>query len=146
MSEWFAGFGAWGWIIAGMILMGLEALMPGVFLIWLGIAAILTGVVDGFLGLSWQAAAIVFALLSVASVIAGRRFSGAPGREESHSLNQRGAVLVGRTFTLDAPIERGEGRVRVDDSSWRIIGPDAPAGSHVRVVRVEGSTLVVEGA
>lgn len=146
MAEWFAGFGAWSWVILGLVLMGLEALMPGVFLIWLGIAAILTGMVDGLLGLSWQASFLVFAALSIAAVLVGRKVSGAPEREETRNLNQRGAVLVGRTFTLDAPIERGEGRVRVDDSSWRIIGPDTPAGAHVKVVRVEGSTLVVEGA
>jgi inner membrane protein len=49
-------------------------------------------------------------------------------------------------FTLDAPIVAGCGRIRVDDSSWRVVGPDTPAGERVRVVRIEGTTLVVEAA
>ena len=61
-------------------------------------------------------------------------------------LNRRAQSLVGSVFTLDAPIGGGSGRVRVDDLSWRVVGPDAAAGASVRVVRVEGATLVVEAA
>jgi membrane protein implicated in regulation of membrane protease activity len=49
-------------------------------------------------------------------------------------------------FTLDQPISGGEGRVRVGDSFWRVTGADAPAGAAVRVVRLDGATLVVEKA
>ena len=52
--------------------------------------------------------------------------------------------LVGRSFRLDQPIVSGEGQVRVDDSVWRVVGPDLPAGSAVRVARLDGATLVVE--
>jgi inner membrane protein len=67
-------------------------------------------------------------------------------RTESSSLNQRGEALIGRRFTLEAPLAGGEGRIRVDDSSWRVTGPDLPRGAAVRVVRVDGATLVVEAA
>lgn len=143
---WLSGVGAWAWVILGVMLFGLELLAPGIFFMWLGIAALLTGLLDGFLGLSWQVATLLFAALSVASVVAGRQLGGTDALREDSLLNRRGAALVGRTFTLDAPIERGEGRVRVDDSSWRVTGPDAPAGANIRVVRVEGATLVVEEA
>jgi inner membrane protein len=144
--DWLFGFGAWAWVILGVLLFGLELLAPGVFFMWLGIAALLTGLLDGFFGLSWQVATLLFAALSVASVLIGRRLGGTDSLREDSLLNRRGAALVGRTFTLDAPIARGEGRVRVDDSSWRVTGPDAPAGANIRVVRVEGATLVVEEA
>ena len=62
------------------------------------------------------------------------------------NLNRRSRALVGQVLTLDAPIVGGEGRVRIGDSSWRVIGPDLPLGRSVRVVRVEGATLVVEAA
>jgi len=62
------------------------------------------------------------------------------------ALNRRGQSLVGHIFTLDSPIEAGCGRIRVGDSFWRIVGPDAAAGTNVRVVRIEGATLVVEAA
>jgi membrane protein implicated in regulation of membrane protease activity len=140
--------GPWSWIVLGLVLMGLELVAPGAFLLWLGVAAVLTGIADAALGLSWQASALVFAILSVAAVLGGRAVSRSGDRDDERdpTLSRRGQSLVGRAFTLDAPIADGTGRLRVDDSSWRIIGPDAPAGTSVRVVRVEGATLVVEPA
>jgi hypothetical protein len=142
----FIGLGAWAWIILGLLLIGVELLAPGAFFLWLGLAAIVTGLVDAVLGLSWQAAALLFALLAVAAVILGRFVtrSKAPPETEARPLNQRGQSLVGRVFTLEAPIKDGEGRIRVDDSSWRVTGADRFAGAKVRVVRIEGSTLVVD--
>lgn len=144
IAQWIAGLGAWAWIILGLILIGLELAAPGIFLVWLGLAAVVTGVVDGFAGLSWQASTLLFAALSVACVLLGRYVSRPIVRSEDLSLNRRGEALIGRVFTLEAPLAGGEGRVRIDDSSWRVTGPDSPAGSAVRVVRVEGATLVVE--
>ncbi len=139
--------GFWLWIILGLVLVEAEALAPGIFLIWFGLAAILTGLADAWFDLSWQAALILFAALSLATVLLGRAVTGG-AREVSREgdLNRRGQDLVGRVFVLDRPIADGEGRVRVGDSSWRVTGPDTPAGTQVRVVRIEGGTLVVEEA
>jgi len=141
-----AGFGAWSWIVLGLVLIGLELLAPGGFLLWLGLAAILTGLLDAVLDLSWQASALAFAILAVAAVLLGRLTtrSGSQVEPETGLLNQRGQSLVGRVFTLEEGIRNGEGRIRVDDSSWRVTGADRLAGAKVRVVRVEGSTLVVD--
>ena len=138
--------GPWSWIIFGLVLMGLELVAPGAFLLWLGLAAMLTGILDWMFGLSWQAAALVFAALSVLAVLVGRAVTRDRSEETASrpALNRRGQSLVGHVFTLDGPITGGSGRLRVDDSSWRVIGPDMPAGASVRVVRVEGATLVVE--
>jgi inner membrane protein len=138
--------GPWAWIILGLVLMGLELLAPGVFLLWLGLAAILTGLLDWAFALSWQASALCFAVLSVIAVLAGRAITRRPGEEDEAvaHLNRRGHALIGRVFTLESPIVDGAGRIRVGDSSWRVTGPSAPAGASVRVVRVEGATLVVE--
>ena len=138
--------GPWSWVIVGLVLMGLELVLPGAFLLWLGLAAMLTGLIDWGFGLSWQAAALVFALLSMLAVLIGRAVT--RNRDEEGggrpALNRRGESLIGHVFTLDTPIIGGCGRIRVDDSSWRIVGPDMPAGASVRVLRVEGATLVVE--
>jgi membrane protein implicated in regulation of membrane protease activity len=140
--------GPWSWIVLGLVLMGLELLAPGVFFLWLGLAAMLTGLADWALSLSWQAAALVFALLSVAAVLIGRAITHDRATDEGArpTLNRRGHALVGQVFILESPIASGCGRIRVDDSSWRVVGPDAPSGASVRVVRVDGSTLVVETA
>lgn len=146
IAEWIIGLDAWAWFVFGAVLIGLELVVPGVFLLWLGLAAIATGLADGMAGLSWQASTLLFAGLSVIAVLVGRALSRPDIHTPTSSLNRRGADLIGRTFVLDAPMTAGEGRVRVDDSSWRVIGPDRPAGASVRVVRVEGATLVVEAA
>ena len=139
--------GFWVWIILGLALVAAEAVAPGIFLIWFGLAAILTGLADAGLGLSWQAALLVFAGLALAAVVIGRAVTGGTRQvSREGDLNRGGRDFVGRVFVLDAPIAGGEGRVRVGDSSWRLTGPEAPAGASVRVVRVEGGTLVVERA
>jgi inner membrane protein len=146
IATWITALGAWAWIILGVLLIGLELTAPGIFFLWLGLAAVVTGLVDGLIGLSWQASTLLFAVLSVLAVLAGRMVSRPAVRTESSSLNQRGEALIGRRFTLEAPLAGGEGRIRVDDSSWRVTGPDLPRGAAVRVVRVDGATLVVEAA
>lgn len=143
-----ASLGPWAWIILGVALIGIELLAPGVFFIWLGLAAVATGLIDAAFDLSWQLAAIVFAVLAVAAVVFGRTLArpGAQHDTNAASLNRRGDALVGRVFALETPIVEGAGRIRVDDSSWRVTGPERPAGAQVRVVRVDGTTLVVEDA
>ncbi len=139
--------GPWGWFIAGLILMGLEVLAPGAFMLWLGLAAIATGFVSIAVTLSWQSSVVVFAVLSIVSVLIGRRVLMERSKPKGESaLNDRVAKLVGRTFVLDQPIEQGRGRVKVDDTVWRIEGPDLPPGSTVRVTGVDGTLLKVAPA
>ncbi|MBJ6126476.1 NfeD family protein [Microvirga splendida] len=142
----FIGLGAWSWIILGVILIGVELVAPSSFFLWLGLAAIVTGLIDAALGLSWQTAALLFAALCIAAAILGRAVARFRSQTDPQAemLNRRGQSLVGRVFTLETPIKDGEGRIRVDDSSWRVTGADRFAGARVRVVRVEGSTLVVD--
>ncbi|HEY8384571.1 MAG TPA: NfeD family protein [Microvirga sp.] len=146
LGSWIEALGAWTWVLIGIACFAAELFAPGILFVWLGIAALLTAAIDGLVGLSWQAAMLTFGALSVVSVLVGRRLLRTPFGGGGDGLNRRGEALVGREFTLDAPIVRGEGRVRVDDSSWRIEGADAPVGARVRVLRVDGSTLVVERA
>lgn len=137
--------GPWFWVVLGLVLVGLELAVPGVFLMWFGLAALCTGLADAALGLSWQAAALAFAGLSLVSVALGRALT-RPRRDDHPGLNRRGDALVGQAFTLDAPIVAGEGRIRVGDSFWRVLGPDTPSGNRVRVLRVDGTSLIVEPA
>ena len=145
MLDGLANLGGWSWAILGLVLIGGEMLAPGIFLIWLGLAGLLTGAVVGLFGIGWQAAMLVFAVFAGASVLAGRFLTRRKGEEPDAAtgLNDRGRQLVGKVFRLEVTMTGGEGRVRVGDSSWRIVGPEFLAGTEVKVVRVEGSTLVV---
>lgn len=148
MLDWFASLGGWAWVVLGLVLVGGEMLAPGVFLLWFGLAALLTGIVVGLTGIAWQGALLVFAVLAVASVLAGRAITRRQGDEPdpASGLNDRGRQLIGKVFKLEATMAGGEGRIRVGDSSWRVTGPELLAGTEIRIVRVEGATLVVEKA
>src|SRR5688500_3959609 len=126
MVDVVESLGPWSWLILGLVLIGLELVAPGVFLIWLGLAAVLTGLLDAALDLSWQPAVLMFAVLAVVSVIVGWMATRSRNEDEGGrpSLNRRGYTLVGQVFTLESPVIEGSGRIRVDDSSWRVVGPD----------------------
>jgi inner membrane protein len=147
-GSFIESLGPWAWVVLGVILIGIEMFMPGLFLIWIGLAALATGALDGLLDLSWQTSALIFAALSVLFVFVGRALIG--GRESTEGpgamLNRRGDALIGRIFVLTLPIADGVGKVKVDDSYWRVTGPDAAMGDSVKVVRIDGATLVVERA
>lgn len=145
--NFFSQLGNWNWFIAGGLLLALEVMVPGTFMLWLGLAAIATGVVGWIVSMSWQIQIVLFAILSVISVLLGRRFYPTAITEtDKPFLNRRADAFVGRTFTLDEPIVSGTGRVRVDDTTWRVSGPDCPAGTKVRVERVDGAMLIVAKA
>jgi membrane protein implicated in regulation of membrane protease activity len=144
MTEMFATLGTWNWLIFGLLLMALELLAPGVFLFWLGLAALLVGLLSFVFHPSWQVQILLFAVFAAAAVPLWRRVARQkPGANPNPFLNKRSDALVGRVCTLEKPIIDGSGTVRIDDTVWRVAGPDAPAGSRVRIVRADGASLTV---
>ena len=136
--------GAWNWLIVGLVLVALEVVAPGVFLLWLGLAALLVGLISLVVDWVWQVQVIAFAAFSVAAVPLWRRVAQQDvPNPESEFLNRRSDALVGRVFTLEKPIVDGSGTVRVGDTFWRVAGPDAPAGARVKVVHADGASLTV---
>ncbi len=148
MAEIFSSLGTWNWLIVGFILMALELLAPGVFLIWLGLAALLVGMLSFAITLSWQLQLLTFAVFAVAAVPLWRRVarSNSTVSRSNPFLNKRTEALIGRVFTLEKPIIDGTGTVRIDDTIWRVAGPDAPAGSRVKIVQADGASLTVAAA
>jgi inner membrane protein len=148
MSEMFVTLGSWNWLIFGVLLMALELLAPGVFLFWLGLAALLVGLLSFAIDLSWQTQLLLFAVFAACAVPLWRRLalSGKAVSQSNPFLNKRADALIGRVFTLEKPIIDGSGTVRIDDTIWRVAGPDAPAGSRVRIVQADGASLTVAAA
>lgn len=138
----------WHWWVLGFGLLGAEMILPtGFFLIWIGVAALLVGGLAWIIpALSWELQLLLFGSLSVASFFVWRRYRPATLASDQPTLNRRGHSYVGRTFTLGTPIINGVGKLHVDDSQWRITGPDAETGAQVRVVAADGNTLKVERA
>ena len=131
--------GPWMWLTAGLILMLAELAVPGFYLIWIGGAALLTGLL-AFTGLSGAAQVVAFAILTIVSILIARRwFNTYPIESSDPLLNDRGGRMVGEIVTVVEPIEGGDGRVKVGDSVWTAHGPDAPVGARLRITGVTGS-------
>ena len=146
MSELFADVNHWHWWLLGVALLALEVVAPGAFFMWMGISA---GVVGLLLlvapGMGWEYQILLFAVFSMASIFLWRRyFTRHPVSSDHPTLNRRSAQYVGRVFTLDEPIVNGHGKVRVDDSTWKITGADCEAGRKIKVVDVDGVVFKVE--
>lgn len=137
----------WHWLVAGLALLIVEMFLPsGFVLLWMGLSAIAVGLVAWLLPTPWALELVLFGVLSIVSFFAWRALFPQKPVAEQPALNRRGHSYIGRHFTLSDPIINGVGTLRVDDSQWRIVGPDMPAGSNVKVVLAEGATLRVERA
>src|SRR5690606_4990934 len=148
LQNFVSTLGPWSWWMLGILLLAAELVAPGVFLIWIGAAAIIIGALSLLLwdaGVwSWQLQFVLFAALSLTFALAGRRFYADRNGSDEPLLNRRGQSLVGRTATLHEPISEGRGRIRLDDTWWPVMGPDLPAGTRVKVVAADGRDLRVD--
>lgn len=139
--------GPWSWIIAGLVLLGLELVVPGGYLLWLGVAGVLTGIITLIQPLPWAVQWLIFGGLSLVSILVWLRIT--RNRKEQSDrplLNRRADRFIGIVAVLEQPIVEGSGRLALDDTFWRIAGPDLPAGSKVRIVGSDGAVLKVEAA
>ena len=138
-------FTHWGWFVLALALAAIEIAAPGAFMIWLAAAAAATGLLTLLLDIGWQAQLVAFALLAIASLLAGRTYLRRhPPRTTDPLLNRRADRMVGEAVTVIEAIRDGEGRVQIGDSPWLASGPDIAAGARARIVRVEGSCVHVE--
>ena len=135
------------WLITALLLGVAELVAPGVFLVFLAIAAAITGVLAFVLpDLSAAAQLTAFGAWSVGAVLVGRRwYRDYPVDSEAALLNDRAAQMIGRVVTVEVAIQHGHGRVRVGDGAWSATGPDLPVGERARVVAVKGGVLEVAG-
>jgi hypothetical protein len=137
--------GPWSWIVGGLVLLALELVLPGGFLLWMGIAGILTGIITLFQPLAWPLQWLIFGVLSLVSIYAWVRLTkGRATQTDRPLLNQRTEHFMGREVVLDQPIVDGFGRLTMGDTKWRVSGPDLPAGQRVRIIGAEGAVLQVE--
>ncbi|RAZ91964.1 NfeD family protein [Mesorhizobium hawassense] len=138
--------GPWNWMVLGIVLLVMEVVAPGVFMLWIGIAALIIGAVSLAIWdaafWTWQVQVLAFLLLAVVSAFVGRQIAvGRQGSIDQPLLNRRGAQMVGRTATLAEPIKNGRGRIRLGDTLWRVSGPDLPVGAQVRVTGAADTDL-----
>ena len=135
----------WLWLIGGVLLLIMEVIAPGFFLVFLGAAAVATGFFTVLFGLGIVSQFALFALYSVIAVLAGRRFYAIRAADSTDPLlNDRAGRMIGRVVTVVTKVDDHNGRVRVGDSEWSARGGPAEPGQRVRITGVEGNCLIVE--
>ena len=136
----------WYWWVIGFILLVLEILTPGYFFMWMAASGFLTGAIVLLIpATSMNMQILIFSVLSVVAIIVwkfyGKRH---PTESDQPLLNKRGVQYIGRVFNLYQPIKNGEGKIKVDDSIWKVHGEDCDINSRVKVVAIRGTVFDVE--
>jgi membrane protein implicated in regulation of membrane protease activity len=139
--------GYWDWFILAAVLLLLEVMAPGTFMLWLGLSAFLVGLISFAINWTWQYQCVAFAVFAIAAIPLWRRVGArAKSPTDQPFLNRRADAFIGRVFTLEKPIIDGSGTIGIGDTVWRVSGPDCPAGSRIKVAAVDGAMLRVEPA
>lgn len=137
----------WNWYLAGVLILLLELVVPGAIAVWFGLGALATGfIVELCGGMYWPFQFLLFAGLSISSMLSGRKLIKKAAPAKSTTLNRRLQRYLGRQAKLRTPLENGTGRIKLDDTYWTVTGPDLPVGTIVEIIGVENSTLVVSKA
>lgn len=143
--DFIASNGPWAWIVAGLVLLALELVVPGGFLLWMGISGIVTGIVVLVWAIGWPLQWLIFGVLSLVTIAIWVRWTRSrPTPTDRPYLNRRAEHFIGQEAVLEQAIEQGFGRVVLGDTVWRVSGVDLPAGQRVRIVGNEGAVLRVE--
>ena len=136
----------WLWLIGGVVLLIAEVIAPGFFLMFIGAAAIATGIAAMLLpvGLAIQLALFAVIALTIVKFGGRRAYASRYDHTSDPLLNDRVGRLLGRVVTVVQAVDSHGGRVRVGDSEWSARGAPAAVGERVRIVDVDGNCLKVE--
>ena len=134
----------WNWWGLGALLVVLEVVVPGTFLLWMGVSAGVIGVIVYFAqDLAWEIQFALFAVFSLASIFLSRKYL-QQKKDDKSSLSARGKRYLGTVVTVEESIVNGIGKVRVEDTVWRAQGDNVAAGGRVKITDIMGATFEVE--
>lgn len=145
--EFLASLEPWHWLSLGMLILILEVLGAGGFLLGIGVAALAVALLLAiFPELAWYWQFILFAMLSITiTLVYWKKFRRFNNKTEQPLLNSRTARLIGRSVSLLTPIQNGTGKVQIEDALWTVSSAeDLAQGVVVDIVGAEGMTLLVK--
>lgn len=135
----------WYWFIAAAGLLMLELILPGIFLVWLGLAAALVGMFLVWVpeaSPAWQLAVLAGSMCI--SVAAGLLWQKKLRRQQSNSLNQGLEGFIGHRVQVSQAFQHGQGRVQLEDSSYAATcAVEMAKGQMAIVIAVRHDQLVV---
>jgi hypothetical protein len=135
------------WIAVGGLLLAAEVGTGSGWLLWPAGSAAVTALLALTMPLDLPMQAVIFAVLTILTTLAGRRFF--PRRVLTADINDTRARLAGVAGVAAGNFESGRGRVFVDGKEWaaELDGAGSlPAGARIVVVDVDGARLMVRPA
>jgi len=136
----------WNWWVLALILLVIELLAPGFFFLWMAASGFVTGLLLWLMpALDIKVQIFIFSVLSIVAITAWKLYGKKYSISTDHPLlNKRGQQYIGRVFSLYQPIENGEGKIKVDDSIWKVHGEDCDINTKVKVIAIRGTVFDVE--
>lgn len=135
----------WTWLSLGVLFIIIELIAPGTMVMWLGISAIILGLLVAVVPISWELQIFLFSVISVGSILLWRaRLRKHPQQSENPTLNKKSNQLEGTQHHLSEAIVDGKGKININDSLWNARGADLPKGTKVEVIEVDGNRLEVK--
>ena len=139
----------WQWWGVAVLLFGAEVLAPSFFLLWPGLAAVVTGfIVYLFPEMGWGLQLLIFIVLALTSTVVGRRYFSQTQKEtDQPGLNKREVQLIGQKLTLETEMKDGKGRINLGDSTWSAKSHDGEVikkGQRVEIIDADGATLIIK--
>lgn len=143
--EFLTHLSAWHWLSFAVVALILELGSGSIYLLWISFAAAMTALFLWLFPFSWQGQLLLFTLLSLISTLAWYFYDKKRDKTPTRpNLNKRAHQYIGRTFQLSQAIENGIGKIKVGDTTWRVLGDDAPLDSTVKVIDVSGADFIVK--
>jgi membrane protein implicated in regulation of membrane protease activity len=139
-------YSAYFWLVLGAVLIVAEIFVPGVFILWVGIAALATAGVAVLFPTLGAWILLFFATVTILTAFVGTKVYGLITSAPS-TLNELAQQLVGKRGVCIARLDAPEIRIKIDGIEWAALADgDIDIGDPVVVLRFQDAKPVVRSA
>ena len=123
-----------------------EAFIPGVYVLWIGVAALLTAGIVAFFPLLGSWILLFFAFVTILSAFVGTKIFLLMTSKVT-TLNDMRQQLIGKRGTCIMVLDSPEIRIRIDGVEWAALADsELTVGDQVVVLRFQDAKPVVRSA
>ncbi|MGH1487136.1 MAG: NfeD family protein [Cellvibrionaceae bacterium] len=152
MIEWLDGNVLyWHWIVFGLLLITLELFAPVFVMLWLGLAAIIIGIIDLVIPLSFSIQLVIWAILSTVFLFLWHKYISPKMTNQTLAGLSREAIIGQIGMVVFYSEEQGRGKLKfpapiVGNDEWEFIYSGDPLnnGDKVQVADISGNSLIVK--
>jgi len=139
----------WIWLIVGMVLIGLEIIVPGVSLIWFGISALVVGTVNYFFAMPLTLALLLW--IVIGGIILGivLKYQKKWSQKENGRIDVNRHLIDSKRGVVVEKVDQFFARAKFEepilgDREWQVKGENLEVGDIVEILSVEGNYFKVQ--